>query len=170
MSSRTKINYLILNLAIGTSLLLNGCNSDGYIENSGLQYVLNVGNAAAISDWTLHQVEEQKTYDGVIALEHIMRTYRESEQRAAAAGFLQVYQRAKSGWPNIIPGKTEFTSADPEEARRELIRIMRLSLIDLKAHAENNKTINNLSNEIQKLDSGLKDVPQQRSKGIFTPK
>jgi len=151
--------------------MLNGCNSDAFITNTGLQYVFDRGNAAAISDWTLNQVEERKINDGILALGHIIKTYRESEQRAAADGYLRVYQKAKAGWPEIKPGKSEFASANPDEARKNLIWSLRIEVNDMRAHHPNNPTINSLWNEIQKLDPDLKEaMPKRDPKGIFSPK
>jgi hypothetical protein len=139
----------------------------------GLGYVFAVGDASKITTWTLQQTNEDKVRDGITAIKHIVAdsiSYRASERRSAASGFLQVYQRAMLGWPNIQPAKTPFASSDAEGAKQDLVRFVRGWANELHEHWPNDSIASDLWSAILKLDPDVvKSAPKHEPNGLFSP-
>jgi len=162
-------------LLLAVALMSAGCRTDsGYIANTGLGYVFDLGNAEKITAWTMRQQDERKIADGLAAVKHIAvahSTFGEPERRSAANGYLQIYQRAIAGWPDIRPSHAPYWSSDPQEARRNLIRYVRRDANDLNEHHAGDPVAHDLWARIVKLDpDALKFAPPPPDpNGLFGP-
>jgi hypothetical protein len=162
-------------LLLAVALASAGCRKDsGYIANTGLGYVFDLGNAEKITAWTLRQQDERKIADGLAAIKHIavaQSSYAETERQSAANGYLQIYQRAIAGWPDIRPSHAPFWSSEPEEARRNLIRYVRGDANDLNQHHADDPVPHDLWVRIVKLDPDVVKFapPPPDPNGLFGP-
>jgi hypothetical protein len=162
-------------LLLAVTLTSAGCRKDsGFIANTGLGYVFDLGNAAKITAWTLRQQDERKIADGLMAVEHIVvasLSYRESERRSAADGYLQLYGRAMAGWPDIRPDPAPYGSVGTEEAQRNLLRYVRHGANDVHVHHDSDPVAHELWVSIVKLDPEVVNFapPPPDPNGLFGP-
>jgi hypothetical protein len=96
--------YTVRALAFGalSSAILLGCSAENYYKSqTGLAYVLDLGDAKTIGAWTLSQNDPQMIIDGQISLGAIMVFRSRVEAQDALNGYVQVHEKLLSGWPGL---------------------------------------------------------------------
>lgn len=91
------------------ALFLGGCTLLNMPNPPPWGYVNRVGDASAITEWTLRQVEATRIMDGqrILLDRALIQRFSVAEREAAAEGYLRVYRQGLTGWP--------VTTAPPRE-------------------------------------------------------